>query len=171
MMAELYAKGTTALAFDAVYVMEDDGGERVSQTPLPPDQQLAAVQAIATSPWARGLPLEQRVALAQRILSINLAGGWRRKQQMGHALSSETHGEMRALVCDLGPGALPLLSVRDRTSLRFDPRPGPVERLLMSKPFGVVPTSWRAILHPLGPVSVQLRSSIVRHRRRRSPDG
>lgn len=169
MMAQLYATASTAIALDAVYIMADDGRQRVSRTPLPAEHQLAAVHAILTSPWAQALPTSQREALVHRILSINLAGGWRRKRQMGHPLPTESHAKMRALALSLAPGAADYLSVRDRMTLRFDDDPGPWHRILTARPLGLIPTTLRGASSLRGPLGIELRSLIVRRRRRVSP--
>lgn len=167
LMAQLYATGSTAIAFDAVYVMIEDGAERVSSTQLPVHEQLAAVRMVLTAPWTRELSPAERDALAHRVLSVNLAGGWRRKRRLGHRVSADDHRELRDLAMALGPGARRLLSVRDRVALRFHESPGRLARFLTSKPFGLVPSTPIGLLSPRGPLVTEARSWIVRHQPRR----
>lgn len=165
-MAQLYARAGTAMAFDAVYVILDAGDERASTSPLPKEEQLAAVRLILGSDWFGALSSEHRRALVRRILAVNLAGGWRSRRG-SHTTSRSEYVAVRDLTMAQSPASARKLSLRDRRSLRFETNPGLVSRLLTSKPFGLVPASVEAALSPQSPVLFELRSWLVRRRRRR----
>jgi len=166
-MSRLFATARAALAFDAVYEVHDSGDARASVSPLPPGEQLAAVRLVLGSPWVSALPDDRTTALVRRILAVNLASGWRTKRGLGQEPAADEHREVRELARATGPRAEGLLSVRDRVSLRFELAPGLASRLLQSRPFGLIPSSWRGLASGRGPFVTELRSFLVRHRRRR----
>jgi hypothetical protein len=166
-MAQLYASGVTAMAFDAVYELVGHKGERITTSALPPGDQLAAVSHLVAAPWAARLASREREALAHRLLAVNLASGWRHRQSMGHAPSADDHAAARDSVLELAPRSAALLSLRDRYSLRFEETRSNSSLLL--RPWaGLVPTSVRGLVSPRGPILYQARVWLVRRRRRRS---
>lgn len=169
LMSELFARVPTGMAFDAVYDVLGTGADRASTAALPAEEQLAGVRHVLTSRWVDELPHLQRQALARRILAVNLAGGWRMKNRLRHELDDrqrEEHLRVRSMAEQLSPDASAYLSVRDRTTLAFDPEPTWIRQLLMAKPFGLVPSSWAGALSRRSPLVHEARSWVVRHRRR-----
>ena len=168
LMARLYTDASTAIARDAVYVLKDHGGERVSTSSHGRSDQLAAVAHILSSDWIEGLPEDQRDALVRRILSVNLANGWRRKRGLGHRPSAADHASMRDLALQHSRRALQWMSVRDRVTLRFSESPTRVERMLLSPFFGLVPSTLIGALSRSGPLPTKALSWLVARRRRRT---
>jgi len=164
-MARLLAFEPAALALDAVYEVLDDAADRAS-SPLPAHEQLAALRMVLSAGWMDALPEDARELLVRRILSVGVAGAWRRAEASAVDRSSEEHAAVRDAALERCPSAHRLLSVRDRVSLRFSEEPGRIERLLRSAPLGLVPSSFRGA-GPRGPLVREARSWVVRHRRRR----
>jgi hypothetical protein len=166
LMARLFTLARTAVAIDAVYELRDHDGDRVTTTRLPREDQLAAARHLLSSPWLAELSGPVLDALAMRVVSVNLAHGWRRKRAIGHEPSADDHREVRDLALAWSSSFVPLLSVRDRVSLRFRTTSGRLDRILMHPVFGLVPSTPRGLFSPRGPFVAQLRNWAVRHRRR-----
>lgn len=166
-MAHLYAIATTSVALDAVYIVLDDAVGRTSTAPLRPDEQLAAMRLVLDSPWVDRLDVQERDLLVRRILSVNIAGAWRTLAEPVRSRAQAEHVAVRDLALARSPGARALLSVRDLVSLRFDSHPGRVARVLLRRPFGLVPVSLKGAISPHAPMVREARSSLVRHRPRR----
>lgn len=166
-MAHLYAIAPTSVALDAVYLVLDDAVERASTAPLPPNERFAAVRLLLEAPWVDRLDVRQRDLLVRRILSVNVAGAWRDASEPARSRSREEHVTARDRAFGRSPGAQALLSVRDLVSLRFDDDPGWVARVLMTRPFGLVPVSLKVAMTRHAPMVREGRSWLVRHRRRR----
>lgn len=167
LMAQLYTSCSTAMAFDAVYRLREHAGSRVTTTPLPVADQLAAVEHVLAADWFRRLTPAHREALVHRIVAVNLASGWRRKRQLGHEPSAAAHRAARDVALRHAPAVHGMLSVRDRMTLHFSASPPLWRRLLVTRPFAVVPSSVRGLVSQSGPVFSQARSWLVRHRPRR----
>lgn len=165
-MSQLYVCARTAMAFDAVYVVIDAGDERASTATLPTCEQLAALRLILDSEWFDLLSSEHRQALVRRILAVNLAGSWRNRRR-NETTSHSEYAAMRDRALMRSAASARFLSIRDRRTLRFETSPSMVSRLLTSKPFGLVPASMKAALSRRSPLLFELRSWVVRHRRRR----
>lgn len=165
-MAQLFATGRTAMAFDAVYDVLDNGDQRASTVPISASEQLAALRLILGSRWIDELTYDQRRALVRRILAVNLASGWRWTRSFGLTASGSEYAAIRDTAIEKSAGAVEFLSVRDRVTLHFQSRPRLVERMLGAKPFGLVPSTWRAVFSLRSPLVFEFRSWLVRHRRR-----
>src|SRR5690606_35261388 len=92
-MSQLYSVAKVASVLDAVYELREHGGERVTTTRLPQADHLAAVREIMDSEWVVTLDTPVRDALMRRIVSTNLASGWRRRRRLGHEPSASSHRE------------------------------------------------------------------------------
>ncbi len=101
------------------------------------------------------------------MLSVNLAAGWRAKKKLGQTPSRAEHVAVRDLALDRSVNVAGVLSVRDVASLDFDLRPGMCKRLLQTRPFGLIARSISGMLSSRGPLAVQARGVVVRHRPRR----
>ncbi len=167
-MARLYAVCRTAMALDAVYLLSDHQLDRVSTTPLPASEKLAAVRALLCANWVLELPEDQRQALVRRILSVNLAGSFRRALQAGQSPDVDVYRELRDLALERSRGARRMLSVRDRATLRFRRQAEGLHAALQSKFFGAVPSSVAGATSTQGPLMLEARAWLTRHRRRRS---
>ena len=167
-LAQLSATLRVALAFDAVYVKGEHGGERITTVGLTAHERLAPARHVLTSEWVGTLQPEQRQALVERILITNLAGEWRNRAKISGPPMPTVFAEVRDLATTASPDAIGMLSVRDRLTLRFEERPGRWRRVGMSKPFGVLPSSLRGAVSRRGPLAAEIRRRIVAGRRRRS---
>lgn len=167
-MAHLYAVATTSLALDSVYIVLDDAVERASTAPLPPEERLAAMRLLLGSPWVDRLDVRQRDLLVRRSLSVNIGGAWRNAVEPARSGAREEYVAVRDLALERSPGARALLSVRDLVSLRFDDHPGWAARALLKRPLGLVPVTFRGGTSRQAPVVREVRSWLVRHRRRRA---
>lgn len=165
-MSQLYATSRTALAFDAVYLVDESGPTRTSATEITSDEQMAFLEPLLEAPWAQALPSTVRRSLARRLLATNLAGGWRRRSQVGQIPDRGAYlGAVRRVLA-YSPDARSLLSVRDRFSLSFPQRSSRRAKVLMSRPFGLIPSSLRAALSSQGPLRLEARTHMARVCRR-----
>jgi glycosyltransferase involved in cell wall biosynthesis len=170
-MSRLSSELDVAMAFGAVYLLGAHEGERITTDTMTVDERLAPARHVLTSGWFRALPPALGTALAERILSVNLANEWRHRQRIAPGPLREGFTDLRDLAVELAPSAIRMLSVRDRQTLRYEDRPARWRRLLLAKPFGLVPSSPRAALHPRGPLRAEVRRRIAASRRGRPVPG
>jgi Glycosyl transferase family 2 len=165
-MSQLYSSSRVALAFDAVYLVDEGGPTRASATGITSDEQMAFLEPLLGAPWAETLPSAVRRSLARRLLATNLAGGWRRRSRAGQDPDRDAYVGAVHRVLAYSPDARRLLSVRDRFSLSFPKLSSRRAKVLTSRPFGLIPSSLQAALSSQGPLRLEARTHMARVRRR-----
>lgn len=101
------------------YVIGTDAEERVSTTPRPVTEELAAVRLLRAEPWVEALGPAQRRALAVTVLRVHVLGAVARRAASWPDAESEVPW-LASLARDwtaLGPSALDPLSRSDRRVL------------------------------------------------------
>lgn len=110
----------------AGYLLREGAADRISAAPRPLTDDLAAATDLLGGSWYAGLGVEQRTAIAAKILRVQVFGTVRGRTAAGRWSPEDTHqvGSLLDLVASRAPRALTVLSRADREVLDLVVRPG-----------------------------------------------
>jgi hypothetical protein len=156
----------------AGYVLGEGAADRISAEPRPLADDLAAATDLLGGSWYAGLAVEQRTAIAAKILRVQVFGAVRGRAAAGRWSPEDAHqvAGLLELVTSRAPRALTLLSRADREVLDLVVRPGATAEAVLrvddarrrfGRPTTLLTRDPRRLLHREAPLRFMVASLLV----------